>query len=222
MIPCMAKGELEALLKQYGQPILESLATKLDIEASMWEKEADEDDASSDTNRVYTFFGDLDDYDALEVFVDTVGHWLRRDADRDITVLMNTRGGYTQYGMTMYDWIRMMRKIHRAEIEIVVLGWAASMGAIVLQSATHRVMAKEAWILIHEVVYQDTDGYYDSKTSIHEDELMIAKRVQKAGNKIIAARSDLSLAEIEERTHKRDWWIPAREALDLGLCDEVR
>jgi ATP-dependent protease ClpP protease subunit len=91
-----------------------------------------------------------------------------------------------------------------------------------MQAATHRVMAKHSKMLIHEVRYLDSVGYYDSAVSLHEDELDEARRVQKVGNKILASRSNVTLAEIEERTYKRDWWLTAQDCLKLGFCDEVR
>lgn len=214
--------EYTKAIEKFGPQYIEALARKTAAEADWLELEVKHEEAGSDTNRVYTFFADFNEYEPLEEFVTTVETWLRRDEERDITILLNSRGGYCQHGMTMYDWIRIMRKTYKAQIEIVCLGWAASMGSIVMQAASHRVMAREAKMLIHEVAYNTWDGYYDQKTGVHEEELDEAMKVQRAGNRILAARSDISLAEIEERTRKTDWWLTARECLEYGFCDEVR
>lgn len=210
------------LIAQLGT-VLGHLERKLSAEADIAELDKDDARAHADTHRIYTYF-DAMEWEPVREAVETLGAWARRDSEKDMTILLNSPGGYCVEGYALYDWLREMRRRHRFDVEIVGLGQVSSMASVVIQAATHRVMHRNAWMLIHETMSMGPppDGYFDAKLSVQEEELKQTRRLELQGTRILASRSNLTMAEIKERTEKRDWWLTAREALSVGLIDEVR
>lgn len=211
--------ELVKYLKEHG--VLDSLKRKLDIDAMLAEFEVRDIKADASENRVYTYFDTMDTEPVREC-IDTLSMWARRDDDKDITILLNSPGGYCDDGFALYDWIREIRHQYKKHIEIVGLGQVSSMATIVMQAADHRVLHKNSWFLLHEVAYDTPDGYYDAKTSIQGDMLKQAQRLEVQGTKILASRSIYTVKELKEKMRKTDFWLSAKEALDAGFIDEVR
>jgi ATP-dependent protease ClpP protease subunit len=55
-----------------------------------------------------------------------------------------------------------------------------------------------------------------------EDDLAFFGRLRDRSAELLAARSRLSVKQIKLRWKKRDWWLSAEEALDLGFIDQIR
>jgi ATP-dependent protease ClpP protease subunit len=53
------------------------------------------------------------------------------------------------------------------------------------------------------------------------DNLEFTKRLQTRLLEILASRSKMSVEEIAEKWERRDWWLDATEAHDLGFVDEI-
>lgn len=138
------------------------------------------------------------------------------DGDKPITMLMNSIGGDVYHGLAIYDAIRSCRN----EVHVLVYGAAFSMAAIVLQAADKRVLAPHARVMIH----YGTDGTYDHPK--------IVARWLEEGKKLDRMTEDILLMRIHQR-HPRfsrerlqrsldfDTILSAREAVDLGLADEI-
>src|ERR1051326_8175514 len=133
------------------------------------------------SNRVFTFTGGVSAA-AADYLIDTLGAWANQ-SDKPITLVINSPGGYVVEGLAIYDFLRSLsaRGIH---ITTVGLGYVASMGGVLLQAGDTRLMAKHAWLLIHEV-----SGVNFGKTSEMEDELKFTKRLQDQCLSILAERS---------------------------------
>jgi ATP-dependent Clp protease protease subunit len=94
---------------------------------------------------------------------------------------------------------------------------AASMGGILLQAGSHRVLAPNAYMLIHEVSSLAWGG-----ASELEDEVAFVKRLQDRILDILAERSTMTRQQIARKWKRKDWWLDAPEALRLGFVDEIR
>jgi len=101
-------------------------------------------------------------------------------------------------------------------VNIVVLGQAASMAGFLLQSASKRVMGKNARILIHRI--SRIFGGGGSQLDDQEEQM---KRLEAQALPLLAKRSKLTFEQIQERSRSHDWWLTADEALELELVDEV-
>lgn len=214
------------ILIQKAVKFVDRLEEKARIESELSEIELKDIEADSYSHRVYSYFYPMESEPVREA-VETLGLWARRDEElpkkeREITILLNSPGGLSEEGFAFHDWILAIQKEMNFEVQIVGLGQVSSMASVVIQAAKHRVMYKNAWMLIHEYNSYPGDGYFDGKLSVQEEELKFVRRLEAQGNKILAKRSSLTAAEIEEKIKKHDWWLSAKEALALGFIDEVR
>jgi ATP-dependent protease ClpP protease subunit len=66
--------------------------------------------------------------------------------ERKVKLLINTPGGFIGEGIAMYN-----QMILRGNIETCVIGYAASMGAVVMQGGERRTMMKGTMVLLHPV-----------------------------------------------------------------------
>lgn len=171
--------------------------------------------ASADAARVLTFYGEVSPPMVLDAMTE-LGRWARRDPGDPIRLIFNSPGGTVWDGLALFDYLLELRSLGHV-VETVALGRAASMGGILLQAGTTRVMGANAWMLIHEV----SSGTYGS-TSEMEDDLAFTRQLQDRCAELLAARSALSVRQIKARWKKKDWWLSAAQALELGFVDLVR
>lgn len=187
------------------------------IDLGFLEREELDAEAGADQHRIYTFYGEVDDARVLDC-MDELGAWSRRDPEQPITILLNSCGGSCIDGIALYDYILSLRAVGH-HFTIIALGEASSMGGIILQAADHRVMGSTSELLIHEV----SDEQIGSKTvSWIRDKHAYLLKLQRRMDRILAERSTLSALDIEERSKGLDWFLDARESLELGFIDEIR
>lgn len=135
-----------------------------------------------------------------------------------ITITFNSPGGSVIDGMALFDYIRFLRGLGH-HITIIALGYAASMAGILLQAADNRVMAKGSWLLIHEVAFGAA-----GKIGEVEDMYRFGERLKDQAAQIFIERSGgkLDRETLDKNWTRKDWWLSAEEALELGLIDEIR
>ncbi|MBI1272361.1 hypothetical protein GC174_18200 [bacterium] len=132
-----------------------------------------------------------------------------------VDIYLNTPGGSVHDGLALMDVMEELKAAGHI-VNLIVLGQAASMGGFILQAASRRVMGANARILIHRI-----SRIFGGGGSQIEDQDAQMKRLEEQAMPLLAARTNLSVEEILERTNKQDWWITAKEALELGLIDEI-
>lgn len=173
-------------------------------------------DVQADAARahVYTFYAGVDQESVAQCMAE-LGQWSRRDPGAPITVIFNSPGGSVLDGLALFDYLRQLRKLGH-EVTTVALGRAASMGAVLLQAGTHRVIGENSFLLVHEVSNNSV-----GKVSELADGVDFTRRLQKRLLAILAERSSLTEAQIHRRWVRKEWWLDAQEAVELGLADEV-
>lgn len=191
---------------------LETERTLLELDA-MRRSERDRA-ADARAAHVYTFYSGVDS-DSVQQCMAELGTWSRRDPGAEITVIFNSPGGSVLDGLALFDYLRQLRALGHP-VTTMALGRAASMGAVLLQAGSKRVMGRNAFLLIHEVSHQSV-----GKVSEMEDSVGFTKRLQQRLLAILAERSTLSDREINRRWSRKDWWLDAEEAVALGLADEL-
>jgi len=95
-------------------------------------------------------------------------------------------------------------------------GYAASMGGILLQVGTIRQMAPTCYLMIHEV----SSGVI-GKVSEMKDEAKLAEDLNTRALEILTSKSNLSVRQLKTKQQRKDWWMPAAEALKYGFIDEI-
>lgn len=133
-----------------------------------------------------------------------------------IRVYVGSPGGSIWYGIAIYDYIRTLVDA-RVQIYTIGQGHVASMGGVLLQAGSTRIMQKNAFLMIHEI-----SGLSGGRTAEKEDEIKLCKRIQEEVIlEILSERSSLSKTEIKRKWLRKDWWMSAGEALELGFVDQV-
>jgi len=139
-----------------------------------------------------------------------------------IEIIITSPGGAVTDGLALFDRIKQLqRKGHT--IDTTALGWAASMGGILLQAGNTRAMSKESWLLIHQV----SAGMMGSFGEL-ADRMKWLEMTQERILDIFAERAassgvakPISRATIKKNWERTDWWISSDEALKYGLIDVV-
>lgn len=130
-----------------------------------------------------------------------------------VTLRINSGGGSMIEGLAMFDLIRNSE----AEVTGIVEGMAASMAGVLLQACDKRVMTANSRLMIHRAsagVAGDADALEAMVSLLRQEE-----------EKIVAVYSQRSGKDAEEvKTWMQsgiDKWMDAKEALKLGLIDEI-
>lgn len=194
---------------------LKAETEKVLVEAEALRRHRDIEANKDDPHQQYLLWSDIST-PAVKSCVDTLNRWHRQYPGAPFTLNINSPGGGVQPGLALVDFLHEM-KLAGHEIITVTNGWAASMGAVIFQAGTKRIMGKHAWLLIHEV-----SGHAAGKASEMEDEAVFVKRLQEQLLDILEERSTYTRQQIKTKWKRKDWWQNAEEALAGGFVDEVR
>jgi ATP-dependent Clp endopeptidase proteolytic subunit ClpP len=169
----------------------------------------------------YNFVGGVDARSS-EKCIDMLRRWGRSHPKADIEIVFNSPGGSVISGMALFDEITALVDAGH-KVTTVARGMAASMGGILLQAGSHRVMGREAYVLIHEI-----SSGAGGKLSEIEDEVAFLKKMSERVINIFVKRAagkgngKLTAAFIRRKWDKTDWWLSSDDCMELGLVDEVR
>ena len=135
------------------------------------------------------------------------------DAEKDISIYINSPGGVVTAGMAIYDTMQFVK----CPITTYCMGQAASMGAVLLAAGTKgkRFALPNSRIMIH----QPLGGAQGQATDI-EIQTKEILRMKKRLNEILADHTGKPIKTIEKDTD-RDFFMSAAEAVTYGLVDEV-
>ena len=135
------------------------------------------------------------------------------DADKDISMYVNSPGGSVTAGMAIYDTMQFVK----CDVATYCVGQAASMGAVLLAAGTagKRFALPNARIMIH----QPWGGAQGQATDINIQAQEIL-RLRDRLNGILATHTGKSKDVITTDTD-RDFFMSAVEAKNYGLVDSV-
>jgi ATP-dependent Clp protease protease subunit len=135
------------------------------------------------------------------------------DAEKDISLYINSPGGSVTAGMAIFDTMQFIKP----PVSTICVGLAASMGSLLLTAGAKgkRYALPNSEIMIH----QPLGGVRGQASDIKIHAEWILKTRQKF-NQIYADRTGQPLERIERDTD-RDHWMSAEEAKSYGLIDEV-
>lgn len=133
--------------------------------------------------------------------------------EKDITLYINSPGGYVSAGLAIYDTMQHIRP----NVATICVGDSISMAAILLAAGTKgkRYALPHSRIMLHQpsgaVTGQSTD------IQVHAKELV---RTREMLSKIIAEHTGRSIEDVREKT-ERDFFLTPEEALEFGVIDEI-
>ena len=136
-----------------------------------------------------------------------------QDADKDISLYINSPGGSISAGMAIYDTMNFIK----CDVSTICIGMAASMGAFLLAAGAKgkRIALPNSEIMIH----QPLGGMQGQATDIkiHADHII---KIKDKMNRILSANTGKPLKTVE-KDNERDNFMSAQEALEYGLIDKV-
>ncbi|MFH1381163.1 MAG: ATP-dependent Clp endopeptidase proteolytic subunit ClpP, partial [Candidatus Omnitrophota bacterium] len=135
------------------------------------------------------------------------------DPEKDISVYVNSPGGHVTSGLAIYDTMQFIKP----DVNTYCVGQAASMGALLLAAGTKgkRFALPHSRIMIHQP-WGGAQGAA-SDISIQAKEIL---RIKEKIEQILAKHTGKDIEKIKKDTD-RDYFMPAIEAKEYGIVDEV-
>jgi len=135
------------------------------------------------------------------------------DADKDITLYINSPGGYVTSGLAIYDTMQYIKP----DVATVCIGQASSMGAVLLAAGAKgkRYALPHSRIMLHQPL--GGAGGQAADIAIQAKEVV---RIRETLNEILSKHTSKKLSELKKDTD-RDFHMTAQEALKYGIIDEV-
>ena len=132
---------------------------------------------------------------------------------RPIEFYLSTYGGACYDGLALHDVI----ELSNTPIEVICTGKIMSMGVIVALGAKVRKGYRNTTFMIHQV-----SGLSFGTLREMEDTVVEASRINEILFNIIKSKTKVTEEQLNEVLQKKkDWFITATEALELGILTEL-
>lgn len=159
------------------------------------------------------FLGEEVTRDSANLVVAQLLHLESQDPDKDISLYIDSPGGDVYAGLGIIDTMNYIKP----EVSTIVVGMAASMGAMILAAGQKgkRLALPNSMVLIH----QPSSGVQGQQTDIQivaEETAWLRKHL----NEMLSEYTGQPFDRIEQDT-ERDNYMRAQQALEYGLVDKV-
>ncbi|MBI1790352.1 MAG: ATP-dependent Clp endopeptidase proteolytic subunit ClpP [Acidobacteria bacterium] len=136
------------------------------------------------------------------------------DAEKDISLYINSPGGSITAGMAIYDTMQFIRP----DVSTICIGQAASMAALLLAAGAKgkRFTLPNARVLIHQPSLGGLSGQA-TDIDIHAREIL---RMREITNNILAHHTGQPVERIQ-RDVERDFILVAEQARAYGIVDQI-
>ena len=140
-------------------------------------------------------------------------HLESQDAEKDISLYINSPGGEVYSGLAILDTMNFIKP----QVSTICVGMAASMAAVLLSAGAKgkRFCLPHSKVMIH----QPSGGAQGQQTEIE----IVAEEIKKTRRELNQILSDASGQPIDkvQADTERDNYLTAAEALDYGLIDRI-
>jgi ATP-dependent Clp protease protease subunit len=138
------------------------------------------------------------------------------DPEAPITLIINSPGGVVTAGMSIYDTMNFIS----CPVHTLTMGQAASMGAFLLAAGEpgHRISLPHARVMIHQPLGGAQGQASDMELHVKEILRMKTELTQIMADSTNKKTSYKRMLELTDR----DNFLSAKEALELGLIDEIK
>jgi ATP-dependent Clp protease protease subunit len=164
-------------------------------------------------NERIVFIGTPVDDQVANLVVAQLLHLESDDADKDISLYVNSPGGSVYAGLAIYDTMQFIKP----DVQTICFGVAMSMGSLLLAGGApgKRMALPNSRILIH----QPSGGFEGQSTDveIHAREILELRRHIDA---IYARHTGQQLERVHDDMD-RDRYFTAEQAREYGLIDRV-
>jgi len=137
----------------------------------------------------------------------------REDPDKDITLYINSPGGYVNAGLAIYDTMQLIQP----DVSTTCVGMAASMGAVLLcgGAKNKRFSLPNSTIMIHQAA-----GGFEGTAADIEIRAREILRLQQRLKEIISFHSGQEVDKVA-RDMDRDFFMSAEAAKEYNLVDQI-
>jgi ATP-dependent Clp protease, protease subunit len=165
------------------------------------------------------------DHRMLQNFIKNI-NILKNLNKESITIHMQTVGGCWYSGMGIYDAIRNCR----CKTTFIAYGQLCSMGTIIIQSATKRLITENSTFMVHWGSSEISGHYLSSqnlaafeKNAAQQMVDIYAEKCHKTGKFFKESNYSLSKtkAYIKRKLNGGDWYMTPNEAIDFGFVDGI-
>ena len=140
-------------------------------------------------------------------------HLESQDAEKDISLYINSPGGEVYSGLAILDTMNFIKD----HVSTICVCMAASMSAVLVSAGANgkRFCLPNSKVMIH----QPSGGAQGQQTEIE----IVAEEIKKTRRELNQILSDASGQPIEkvQADTERDNYLTASEALDYGLIDRI-
>ena len=162
--------------------------------------------------RVIFIVGPIDDHTANLVVAQLL-FLESENPDKDINIYINSPGGVVTAGLAIYDTMQFIKP----DVSTMVVGQAASMGAVLLAAGTKgkRYSLPHSRVMIH----QPLGGFQGQATDIdiHAQEIL---KIRARLNELLAHHTGQSVEQLAKDTDRDNFMGPS-QAQEYGLIDRV-
>ena len=137
----------------------------------------------------------------------------REDPDKDINLYVNSPGGVITSGLAIYDTMQLIKP----DVSTICVGMAASMGTVLLCAGApgKRFALPNSTIHMHQALGGAQGQAADIEIAARE-----ILRMQDKIRTILSSHTNQPYEKIARDTD-RDFYLPAEDAKEYGLVDEV-
>jgi ATP-dependent Clp protease protease subunit len=164
-------------------------------------------------NERIVFIGTPVDDQVANLVVAQLLHLESEDAEKDVSLYINSPGGSVYAGLAIYDTMQFIKP----DVQTICFGVAMSMGSLLLAggAAGKRKALPNSRILIH----QPSGGFegQSADIEIHAREIL---ELRRHVDEIYARHTEQSLERVHDDMD-RDRYFTAEQARDYGLIDNV-
>ena len=205
----------------YDEPLTMNVAATKKIETPEVEKEFEQDvykefefGFNSQDSIIY-LHGDIQNgnlFDIVSKCRMILKYRPEEDAEKPITVLLNSNGGDVYEALGIIDYFETLQ----VPVNVVARGRAMSAAAMILCSASGvRAASKNTTIMLHEASAEIYGKTADLKANAdHIDEL------EDSFYKMLATKSNQT-EEFWIKACRKDFYMTAANALEYGLIDQI-
>ena len=145
--------------------------------------------------------------------------WHKHDPVGPWTIYLNSVGGEAWAGIGIIDELisQSIRGGGTHEITIKVRGVAASAAAMMLQAADRRLIGKNSQLMIHK----GSSGIVGTADDIADEHEWWQASIDQMVELFLSRTDGITRASLLRKINRRDWWLTASEAVDIGFADGI-
>jgi ATP-dependent Clp protease protease subunit len=164
-------------------------------------------------NERIVFIGTPIDDQVANLVVAQLLHLESEDADKDLSLYINSPGGHVYAGLAIYDTMQFIKP----DVQTICFGIAMSMGSLLLAGGAKgkRMALPNSRILIH----QPSGGYQGQATDI-EIHAREALELRARVDEIYAEHTGQSVEQVHDDM-ERDRFFTAEQSVEYGMVDRV-